>query len=200
MPAVLIRAAGIFRGMPPAFRMTQWGKHSGSAGALPPTRLVAVSVPFEGVAVNAIDLLKDDHDTVKQLLADGEKTGESKAARRRSIFEEIKRQMTVHEQIEEEIFYKELRTHPKAKALVLEGIEEHNVVDTILGELELTQPTDEFWPAKFKVMRENIEHHIKDEEGEMFPAARKIFDAAELDELGERMSKMKKKAMASLEG
>jgi hemerythrin-like domain-containing protein len=103
----------------------------------------------------------------------------------------------VHEQIEEEIFYKELRAHPKAKDLVLEGIEEHNVVDTIMGQLEVTEPTDEFWGAKFKVMRESIEHHIEDEEGEMFPTAKKVFDATELDDLGTRMQKMKKDAMAS---
>ena len=150
--------------------------------------------------MNAIDLLKDDHDKVKKLLADGEKTGESSPAKRRSIFEELKREMTVHEQIEEEIFYKELRSHPKAKDLVLEGIEEHNVVDTIMGELEMTEPTDEYWGPKFKVMRENIEHHIKDEEGEMFPTARKVFDKGELDELGKRMGEMKQEATASLKG
>lgn len=149
--------------------------------------------------MNAISLLTDDHDKVKKLLADGEKTGESSPAKRRSIFEELKREMTVHEQIEEQIFYKELRAHPKAKDLVLEGIEEHNVVDTIMGELELTEPSDENWGAKFKVMRESIEHHIEDEEGEMFPTARKVFDSDELDELGERMNSMKQKAMASLQ-
>jgi hemerythrin-like domain-containing protein len=147
--------------------------------------------------MNAIELLKDDHDKVKKLLADGEKTGESKPDKRRSIFEELKREMMVHEQIEEEIFYKELRAHPKAKDLVLEGIEEHNVVDTIMGQLEVTEPTDEFWGAKFKVMRESIEHHIEDEEGEMFPTAKKVFDATELDDLGTRMQKMKKYAIAS---
>jgi hemerythrin-like domain-containing protein len=147
--------------------------------------------------MNAIELLKDDHEKVKKLLADGEKTGESKPDKRRSIFEELKREMMVHEQIEEEIFYKELRAHPKAKDLVLEGIEEHNVVDTIMGQLEATEPTDEFWGAKFKVMRESIEHHIEDEEGEMFPTAKKVFDATELDDLGTRMQKMKKEAMAS---
>ena len=149
--------------------------------------------------MNAIRLLTDDHDKVKKLLADGEKTGESSPEKRRSIFEEIKREMTVHEQIEEQIFYKELREHPKAKDLVLEGIEEHNLVDTIMGELELTEPTDEYWGAKFKVMRENIEHHIKDEEGEMFPTARKVFDRDELEELGTRMDEMKQQAAASLQ-
>jgi hemerythrin-like domain-containing protein len=149
--------------------------------------------------VNAIDLLTDDHRKVKKLLSDGEATKESNADKRLSIFEELKREMTVHEQIEEQIFYKELREHPKAKDIVLEGIEEHNVVDTIMGDLENTEPTDEYWAAKFKVMAENIEHHIEEEEGEMFSTARKVFDEEELERLGERMGTMKKEAEAALQ-
>ncbi len=149
--------------------------------------------------MNPIDLLTKDHVKVKKLLADGEELGKSQPSRRRKIFETIKREMTVHEQIEEEIFYKALRQHPKAKDIVLEGIEEHNVVDTIMNDLEITEPDDEYWPAKFKVMKENIEHHITEEEGTMFPTARKVFDAHELDQLGTRMEKMKRQAMASLQ-
>jgi Hemerythrin HHE cation binding domain. len=149
--------------------------------------------------MNPIDLLTEDHVKVKKLLADGEELGRSQPSRRREIFETIKREMTVHEQIEEEVFYKELRQHPKARDIVLEGIEEHNVVDTIMNDLEITEPDDEYWPAKFKVMKENIEHHISEEEGTMFPTARKVFDADELDQLGGRMEKMKRRAMASLQ-
>ena len=59
------------------------------------------------------------------------------------------------------------------------------------GELELTPVTDEQWGAKFKVMKENIEHHIEEEEGEMFKQARQVFSAEELDELGARMMELK---------
>ena len=149
--------------------------------------------------MNPIELLTEDHRAVKKLLAKGEELGTSKPAKRREIFETIKREMTVHEQIEEEIFYKELRGHAKAKDIVLEGIEEHNVVDTIMNDLEITEPDDEYWPAKFKVMKENIEHHIGEEEETMFPIARKVFDADELEELGTRMEKMKRQAMSSLQ-
>lgn len=68
-----------------------------------------------------------------------------------------------------------------------------------MNDLEITEPDDEYWPAKFKVMKENIEHHISEEEGTMFPTARKVFDADELDQLGGRMEKMKRLAMASLQ-
>lgn len=147
--------------------------------------------------VNAIDLLKDDHDKIKKLMVDGQRKTEDEPKSRRRIFEEIKRDMTVHEQIEEQIFYPALRSHPKAKGMVLEGIEEHNVVDTIMGDLEMTEPDDEYWAAKFKVMREDIEHHIGDEENEMFPTARQIFSTDELDDLGGQMQQMKQEAMAS---
>ena len=66
------------------------------------------------------------------------------------------------------------------------------MVDSIMGELEATDVTDETWAAKFTVMKENIEHHIEEEEGEMFKHARQIFDAEELEDLGTRMEELKK--------
>jgi hemerythrin-like domain-containing protein len=99
--------------------------------------------------------------------------------------------MVIHERIEEEIFYPALKEHPKAREIVLEGYEEHHVVDEIMGELEATDVTDETWSAKFKVMKENIEHHIEEEEGDMFKQARQVFDADELESLGARMQELK---------
>jgi hemerythrin-like domain-containing protein len=70
---------------------------------------------------------------------------------------------------------------------VLEGFEEHHVVDLLMSELEALPVEDETWGAKALVMKENIEHHIEEEEGEMFKTARSVFDRAELDDLGRRM-------------
>jgi hemerythrin-like domain-containing protein len=109
-------------------------------------------------------------------------------------------ELTVHEIIEEEIFYPALKEHPKAKEIVLEGYEEHHVVDEIMGELEGLDPTDEAFGPKAKVMAENIEHHIEEEEGEMFTQARQVFDADELAELGERMARRKESAQQELFG
>ena len=93
--------------------------------------------------------------------------------------------------IEEEIFYPALKEHPKAKDIVLEGYEEHHVVDLLMGELEALDVADETWGAKAKVMKENIEHHIEEEEGEMFKQARQVFDRQELEDLGARMAERK---------
>ena len=141
--------------------------------------------------MDAISLLKDDHDKVKKLLAEGEETTERAEKGRTELFATLKEEMLIHERIEEEIFYPALKEHPKAKDIVLEGYEEHHVVDEIMGELETTPVTDETWAAKFKVMKENIEHHIEEEEGEMFEQARQIFDADELESLGARMLELK---------
>ncbi|HVM24959.1 MAG TPA: hemerythrin domain-containing protein [Candidatus Limnocylindrales bacterium] len=142
--------------------------------------------------MNAISLLKDDHDRVKKMLAEGEETTERAEKTRTQVFAKLKEEMLIHERIEEEIFYPALKEHPKAKEIVLEGYEEHHVVDEIMGELEATDVTDEQWAAKFKVMKENIEHHIEEEEGDMFKQARQVFSDEELEELGARMMELKK--------
>ena len=110
---------------------------------------------------------------------------------------ELKRELQVHEAIEEEIFYPALKQHAEAKEIVLEAYEEHNVVDTIMGEIERTPVEDERWAAKFTVMKENLEHHIEEEEGEMFEHARDVFDRETLEELGRQMKERKDAELAA---
>ncbi len=148
--------------------------------------------------MDAITMLKTDHDKVKQLLTELESTTERGVKTRAELFSTIKGELTVHEIIEEEIFYPALKSHPKAKDIVLEAFEEHHVVDLLMSELEELDVTDETWGAKAIVMKENIEHHIEEEEGEMFRQARRVFDRQELDDLGERMSARKASAQREL--
>jgi predicted DNA-binding protein len=148
--------------------------------------------------VDAIALLKADHEKVKKLLAELETTTERGVKTRTELFATIKGELTVHEIIEEEIFYPELKSHPKARDIVLEGFEEHHVVDVLMNELERMDVTDERWGAKAIVMKENIEHHIDEEEGEMFAKAHQVFDRAELLDLGERMAARKVSAQTEL--
>ena len=148
--------------------------------------------------MNAITMLEDDHREVKRMLDELEPTTERAIKTRTELFESLKEALTVHEVIEEEIFYPALREHPKAKDIVLEAYEEHNVVDSILGELERLPVDDETWGAKAMVMIENLRHHIEEEEKEMFPTARKVFEADELTELGERMDARRQAAQREL--
>ena len=148
--------------------------------------------------MDALRLLTDDHDKMRKLLTELESTTERGIKTRTELFATIKGELTLHEVIEEEIFYPELKAHPKAKDIVLEAYEEHHVVDLLMGELETLDVADETWGAKAIVMKENIEHHIEEEEGEMFAKARQVFDRDELNDLGERMAARKTSAQREL--
>jgi hemerythrin-like domain-containing protein len=143
------------------------------------------------VAMDALSLLKEDHDKVKKLLKDLDSTTERGVKTREQLFNKIKQELEIHEAIEEEIFYPALKDHPKTKELTLEAYEEHHVVDLVMAEIQAIPFDQETWGAKFTVMKENVEHHIEEEEGEMFKQAKQVFDEDELSQLGESMAKRK---------
>jgi len=155
--------------------------------------VASVSTPFRGgdEAPDAITLLENDHRRMEDLLARGEDTTEHAKGSRTSMLETLTRELNLHELIEERILYPALKSHPQARDIVLEGYQEHHVADLIVKELQAMPKDDERWGAKFKVLKENIEHHIEEEEGEMFRTARGIFSAEELREMGARMAGMK---------
>jgi hypothetical protein len=146
--------------------------------------------------VDALKLLEEDHVKVKKMLSELDDTTERAEKTREEGFARIQQELEVHEAIEEEIFYPALKDHPKTKELALEGYEEHHVVDTVMAEMRELPVTDETWTAKFSVMKENLEHHIEEEEDEMFKQARQVFDESELKELGERMESRKRQLSA----
>jgi hemerythrin-like domain-containing protein len=141
--------------------------------------------------MNALTLLKDEHGQIKKLLEEGESTTERGVKTRTELYERLKDLLTNHERMEEEVLYPALKSHPKARDLTLESYQEHHVVDLILEELAATPVTDEKWGAKFKVAKENIEHHIEEEEGELFRDARQIFEPDELEAMGEKMAEIR---------
>ena len=147
--------------------------------------------------MNALALLKKDHDQVKKLLKDLDDTTDRAIKTRQDLFERLKFSLTVHEQMEEAVLYPALKEHAETKEIVLEAYEEHDLVDTILGELEQTPFDDETWHAKLTVMRENLLHHIQEEEDEMFGQVRRLFDKATLESLGEQMRTIKAQARAA---
>ena len=147
--------------------------------------------------MNAITLLEEDHRKMKKLLSELESTTERGMKTREELFATVKDELTVHETIEEEIFYPALKEHPKTKEITLEAYEEHHVVDMVMAEIEGVPFDDERWGAKFKVMKENIEHHIEEEEKEMFKQARQAFEEDELEALGERMKARKDQMTAA---
>jgi hypothetical protein len=96
--------------------------------------------------------------------------------------------------IEEKLLYPALKAHAEAREVVLEGFQEHHIADIIVKELHGVAKDDEQWGAKFKVLKENLEHHIEEEEGEMFRTARAVLSREELQTLGSRMAAMKARA------
>jgi hypothetical protein len=147
--------------------------------------------------MDALSLLKEDHKKVKRMLGELDSTTERGVKTREELFTKLKQELEIHEAIEEEIFYPALKEHPKAKEIVLEAYEEHNVVDMVMAEIEGVAFDDERWGAKLTVMKENIEHHIEEEEGEMFKQARQVFERKELEELGDRMESRKQALMST---
>lgn len=147
--------------------------------------------------MDAISLLKDDHDKVKKMLSELDSTTERGVKTREQLLAKLRRELVVHEGIEEEVFYPALRKHPKTKEIVLEAYEEHHLVDMVMAEIEDVPFDSETWGAKLTVMKENLEHHIEEEEGEMFKQAREVFDKDELEELGDRMAAMKDDLLAA---
>ena len=141
--------------------------------------------------MDALQLLTKDHDHVKKMLEELDDTTERAIKTREQTFAKLQSELEVHEAIEEEIFYPALKEHSKTRDIALEGYEEHHVVDTVIAEMGDVPVSDETWTAKFAVMKENLEHHIEEEEQDMFPKARKVFDQQELDALGERMAARK---------
>jgi hypothetical protein len=136
---------------------------------------------------DAIELLEQEHRRFEQLLKQGEETTERARLSRREVLDTLTRALNAHEVMEERVLYPALKSHPQARDIVLEGFQEHHVADLIVGELHDVATDDEQWGAKFKVLKENIEHHIQEEEGEMFRLARGIFSRDELAELAARM-------------
>jgi len=139
--------------------------------------------------MNAIELLKEDHDKVDRLF---QKVKATEEGEHKELFLKIKAELDVHTHIEEKIFYPRLKEEDELEDITLEGIEEHHQAKMFLRELaSLSEDSDKFEP-KLKVLMEDITHHVQEEEGIMFPKVEKVINKAELEELGKRMEEEKK--------
>jgi hemerythrin-like domain-containing protein len=150
--------------------------------------------------MNAIQLLKDDHKKVRGLLAELEATTPRGIKTRTALLAKIAREIEVHTTIEEEIFYPAFKAAGQKgddDKMYFEALEEHRAAgDLVLPDLLATDPGSECFGGRAKVFKELIEHHAGEEEKEMFPRARKLLSAAELNELGARMEQRKQELLA----
>ena len=134
------------------------------AGAV---QAVAGSFPWSADENDPIALLESDHRRFEDLMKKGEETTERAVKGRTALLDTLTAALDVHELIEEKILYPALKPHAETRDIVLEGFQEHHVADILVKELHQVAKDDEQWGAKFKVLQESLEHHIKEEEDDV---------------------------------
>ena len=142
--------------------------------------------------MNAFQLLKEDHQKVSGIFQQLEPTTERAEKTRTELFAKLKEELDIHAKIEESILYPSIKQAAETREIVLEGFEEHHVIKLLLKELEAVPVDTEQWTAKLKVLQENVEHHVEEEEGEMFQSAREVLTEDEINQLGTEMEEMKR--------
>src|SRR5204862_4894984 len=128
------------------------------------------------VVKTPMQLLKRDHQIVKELFSEYDKLGDDDLAEKDRIWSQINEELTIHAEIEERLFYpavREVKTD-EADDLISEAIEEHRIVKTLLEEMSDAEVGDDVFDAKMKVLKENVLHHAEEEEKEIFPQAKKL--------------------------
>jgi hypothetical protein len=133
--------------------------------------------------MDAIQVLKQQHDEVNSLFEQFEKARTRKAALAQQICEKL----SIHDKIERDIFYPAVIENEAIKDQILEGLEEHHLVQILLKQIAECDESDETFEAKVTVLKELVEHHVEEEEKEMFKSIRKAMDKNTLNELGRQL-------------
>lgn len=140
--------------------------------------------------MDAISLLKSDHKKVKGLFKQVETT---ELNQHQMLFEQIKAELEVHTHIEETVLYPRMKEFKELKDIVLEGVEEHHQVKLLIREIDNLVGDSEKFEPKLKVLIEDVEHHIKEEEEEMFPEIEELVDKKTLELMGTELELEKKR-------
>ncbi|SDP99220.1 hemerythrin domain-containing protein [Ectopseudomonas guguanensis] len=152
--------------------------------------------------MNAIELLKKDHETVKDLLGKLEETTERAVQTRKKLLAKIEQELKIHTELEEQIFYPAFRQAGSKDDAVMtvEAKEEHRAVEAlVLPDIKETPPSTIEFSGRVKVLKELLEHHIEEEERDMFPQARKLLSKQQLEQLGESMEVLRKSLKSSIQ-
>src|SRR6185503_19287078 len=144
--------------------------------------------------MDAFSLLKADHRKVEELFSQLESaSGQAKLR----VFEQIKMELELHTHIEEKIFYPALEKAKQTHDLTLEAYEEHDVVTKLLQQMSKAKSATEEWQAQAKVLQENVEHHVEEEENELFEKAEAALSEEQIEALGEEMEAEKERKQRS---
>jgi hemerythrin superfamily protein len=151
--------------------------------------------------MNAIELLKEDHDRVRELLARLVDTSPEAVDQRPDLLQTIEQELKIHTQLEEEIFYPAFKEADgkENERMYFEAKEEHRAVESlVLPDLKQTDPGNTSFSGRAKVLKELVEHHAQEEEEEMFERARECLSEDDLAQLGERMRARKEELQQSM--
>ncbi|MGE5545818.1 MAG: hemerythrin domain-containing protein [Solirubrobacterales bacterium] len=141
--------------------------------------------------MNVLDLLHDDHETVNRLFSDILSTSSADQSRRRQLFGALKEALIKHAHAEEKVFYPPLHEKRQAHDLIEEGIHEHHSMEDLLHKAETVPMDSDDWLDRVQSLKECVEHHVHEEESEVFPKARQLMDGQELDRLGDQIERAK---------
>ncbi len=139
--------------------------------------------------MNAIDLLEQQHREVEELFEELEGAGENAKKTRERLCRELADALAVHAEIEEKLFYPESKQE-NTEEILRESLEEHLSMKRLLADILEGEPDDEQFDARIEVLKEQVEHHVEEEEKELFPKVRKALSREELEDLGTRMQSM----------
>jgi iron-sulfur cluster repair protein YtfE (RIC family) len=145
--------------------------------------------------MNVFELLKQDHQKVSGIFQRIEAA--SATAERQQLFVQLKQELDLHAQVEETILYPALKQAEETRNITLEAYEEHQEVKDLLAEIQQTPPDDEEWTALVMELRESVEHHVEEEESEMFAQARDVLSEQQIDEISQRVEAAKRQAQAA---
>lgn len=135
--------------------------------------------------MNPFKMLQEDHENIAEMFEKLDATSENAVVERERLFARLQDALEVHTRLEEEAFYPVLESREETRGLTLEAVEEHKVARRLLAELARMGKDSEQWAAKLTVLRENVEHHVEEEEAELFRLARSILSREEIEELAE---------------
>jgi hemerythrin superfamily protein len=146
--------------------------------------------------MNALTLLKQDHQNVEGLFSRFEELASGSGTKAKGdVVQKIVTQLSIHAGIEEQVFYPAVRAAvAEVDPTILESLEEHHALKLLLAEVEKLAPTAERFNAKTTVIIENVRHHVREEEDELFPKVREAMTVQQLEELGEALAKAKEAA------
>ncbi|HET9530417.1 MAG TPA: hemerythrin domain-containing protein [Blastocatellia bacterium] len=141
--------------------------------------------------MNVLEFLKQDHKEAMNMMNQIETANAGGQKSKMELFNQLKSALTLHTKMEEQIFYPELENHQETRDLVREAYSEHQEVDDLLSEISGLSPTSGDFADKIAELRDAVEHHVGEEENQMFPKVKQIIGQEQLNNMGRRMMEMK---------